>query len=74
MNYNTEMERWKSINRIWLQDHAALCFICLYDKNLEARSQCLMHVILATQEAEMGRIAVQGHPRKIFCKTPTSTK
>jgi hypothetical protein len=36
---------------------------------LFARSQCLMPVILASQEAEIRRIEMQGLPGQIVCKT-----
>jgi hypothetical protein len=37
----------------------------------KAKHRELMPVILATGQAEIGRIIVQGHPRQIFHKTPS---
>jgi hypothetical protein len=47
---------------------------CQHDwikKHLRARSQWLTPVILATQEAEIRRIAVQSQPGQIVHKTPS---
>jgi hypothetical protein len=36
-----------------------------YKNLIEAWNQWLMHAILSTQEAEIGRIVVQSHPQQI---------
>jgi hypothetical protein len=36
----------------------------LHKNKIKVRSQCFTPVILATQEAEIGRIVVRGHPRQ----------
>jgi hypothetical protein len=41
----------------------------LFKRDLWVGHQCLMLVILATQEAEIRRITVQGQPRQIVCET-----
>jgi hypothetical protein len=46
--------------------------ISAFNVSFEARHQWFTHVILATWEAEIGRIKVQGQPGQIIPETPIS--
>jgi hypothetical protein len=48
-----------------------ICVVSKTKRLLQTGHWWLMPVVLATQEAEIRRLAVQSQPRKIVCKTPS---
>jgi hypothetical protein len=50
--------------------YQAGCYAVLNKNKMKAGNWCLTPIILATWEAEIARIAIQGQPEQMFIRSP----